>query len=79
MSYGYLNAIVLPKQRWEKHCEFKWSSPFTHSGTASHPNEIQLMTPDPLIPKPTSQVYVAVDPSSVVEYTAAAAFIPSGG
>jgi len=37
------------------------------------------MTPEPLIPKPTSQVYVAVDPSSVLEYTAAAAFTTTGG
>jgi len=37
------------------------------------------MTPDPLIPKPKLQVYVAVDPSSVVEYTAAAALSRTGG
>jgi len=37
------------------------------------------MTPEPLIPKPTSQVYVAVEPSSVVEYTGAAEFTTTGG
>jgi len=37
------------------------------------------MTSEPLIPKPTSQVYVAVDPSSVAEYTAVGAFIIYGG
>jgi len=63
----------------KKRCAFTQSSPSTHSDTASHPDERQLMTSDPLIPKPTSQVYVAVDPSSVVEYSAAAALIPTGG
>jgi len=37
------------------------------------------MTPDPLTPKPTSQVYVAVDPSSVVEFKADVAFTTTGG
>jgi len=38
------------------------------------------MAPEPLIPRPASQVYVAVDPSSVVEYvTAVGAFITIGG
>jgi len=37
------------------------------------------MTPEPLIPKPTSQVYVAVDPSNVAENTAVGAFIIVGG
>jgi len=37
------------------------------------------MTPEPLIPKPTSQVYVAVDPSSVAEFKAAGAFKTTGG
>jgi len=58
---------------------FKQSSPVTHCGSASHPEERQLMTPDPLIPKPSSQVYVAVDPNSVEEYSAAGAFTRTGG
>jgi len=37
------------------------------------------MTPDPLIPNPTSHVYVAVDPSSEVEFKAAVAFTTTGG
>jgi len=48
-------------------------------GSASHPEERQLMTPEPFITKPTSQVYVAVDPSPVVEFKAAVAFTTNGG
>jgi len=62
-----------------KRCAFTQSSPFTHSGAASHPEKRQLMTPDPLIPKPTSQVYVAVDPNCVVEFKAAVALTTTGG
>jgi len=67
------------RKKTHKHCAFKQLSPVTHCDAASHPEERQLMAPDPLIPKPTSQVYVAVDPSSVLEYTAAAAFTTTGG
>jgi len=37
------------------------------------------MTLHPLIQKPISQEYVAVDPRSVEEYTAAAAFKTTNG
>ena len=62
-----------------EHCVHKQLSPLTQCGSASHPEDLQLMTPEPLITKPTSQVYVAVDPSSVVEYTAADALTTNGG
>ena len=60
-------------------CACKHNSPGTQCGSAPHPEDPQLMTPEPLIPKPTSQVYVAVDPSSVVEYSTAGAFTTTGG
>ena len=62
-----------------EHSAYEHYSPVTHCGSASHPEDLQLMTSEPLIPKPTSQVYVAVDPSSVVEYKAADAFTTNGG
>jgi len=37
------------------------------------------MTSEPLIPNPTLQLYVAVDPSSVSEYTVAVEFTTTGG
>jgi len=52
----------------------KQSLPVKHCGSVSHPDERQFTTPVPLIPKPTLQVYTAVDPSSVTEYTGVAAF-----
>jgi len=55
------------------------SLPVTHCGAASHPDVRHSMPPEPLIPKPTLQLYVVVDPSSVAEYTAAIAFTTTGG
>jgi len=37
------------------------------------------MPPETLNTKPALQMYVAVDPSSVAEYTAAEAFTTTGG
>jgi len=48
-------------------------------GSASHPEERQLITSEPFITKPTSHVYIAVDPSRVVEFKAAVAFTTNGG
>jgi len=59
--------------------KLKQSSPVTHCGSASHPDERQVVTAEPLIPNPTSQVYVAVDPSSVEKYAGVAAFSITGG
>ena len=53
--------------------------PGTHWGAASHPDSRHSMTLHPMISKPTSQVYVAVESNSVVEYTGAAAFATTGG
>ena len=58
---------------------YKQPEPVTQCGAGSHPEETQLMSADPLTPKPSSQVYAAVDPSSVAEYTAAVAFTTTGG
>jgi len=53
--------------------------PVTHCGTVSQPVNRHLMTLQPMIKKPTSQVYFAVDPISVVEYAAVDAFATTGG
>ena len=53
--------------------------PVTHCGEASHPDKRHSMISESMVPKPTLQVYVAVDPISVEAYTAAAAFTTTGG
>ena len=57
----------------------KKTLPVTHCGSVSQPENRHLMTRHPIIPKPTLQVYDAVDPSSVLEYTAAGAFTTTCG